>query len=151
MQGDLAFIFPGQGSQRVGMLADAAEEFPEVAATFAEASEALGFDVWDMVQNGAAETLALTENTQPLLLCSSVALWRAWEQAGGPKPAMVAGHSLGELSALCCVGFFSLADAVVAVRERGRAMQTAVPVGVGAMAAILGLDDVHRVFASSSS
>ena len=141
MQGDLAFVFPGQGSQRAGMLAQAAQSSVEVRATFDEASQALGYDLWDLVRRDDGERLGLTEYTQPALLTSSVALWRSWRAAGGATPGAMAGHSLGEFSALCCAGVFELADAVVLVRERGRAMQSAVPVGEGAMAAVLGLDD----------
>jgi [acyl-carrier-protein] S-malonyltransferase len=137
----LAFVFPGQGSQKVGMLADIAAQFPVVEKTFAEASEVLGYDMWDMIQNGEQETLNLTENTQPLLLTSSVALWRVWQEKNGAVPALMAGHSLGEFSALVCAGTLKFTDAVALVRDRGRFMQTAVPVGEGAMAAILGLDD----------
>ena len=141
MQGDLAFVFPGQGSQRAGMLAEAAQSSVEVRATFDEASQALGYDLWDLVRRDDGERLGLTEYTQPALLTSSVALWRSWRAAGGATPGAMAGHSLGEFSALCCAGVFELADAGVLVRERGRAMQSAVPVGEGAMAAVLGLDD----------
>ena len=141
MRQDLAFIFPGQGSQRIGMLAESVTEFPEVAAVFEESSEALGFDLAALILAGDPAQLNLTEYTQPALLASSVALWRAWIARGGQKPAAMAGHSLGEFSALCCAGAISLSDAVSLVRERGRFMQTAVPVGVGSMAAILGLDD----------
>lgn len=141
MQGDLAFVFPGQGSQRAGMLAEAAQSSVEVRATFDEASQALGYDLWDLVRRDDGERLGLTEYTQPALLTSSVALWRSWRAAGGATPGAMAGHSLGEFSALCCAGVFELADAVALVRERGRAMQSAVPVGEGAMAAVLGLDD----------
>ncbi|MEE4192490.1 MAG: ACP S-malonyltransferase [Halieaceae bacterium] len=138
---DLAFIFPGQGSQKVGMLAAAAEAHPSVGQTFQEASDALGYDLWDLVQNGEQDALNMTETTQPALLTSSVALWRAWRAAGGAIPARMAGHSLGEFSALVCAGALPFPDAVRLVRERGAAMQTAVPVGEGAMAAIIGLDD----------
>jgi [acyl-carrier-protein] S-malonyltransferase len=138
---DLAFLFPGQGSQRIGMLADAASEFPEVRDTLTEASEALGYDLAALLFAGEAETLNLTEFTQPALLATSVALWRVWRTKGGVTPAAMAGHSLGEFSALCCAGVLELSDAVRLVRERGRFMQTAVPVGEGAMAAVLGLDD----------
>lgn len=137
----LAFVFPGQGSQKVGMLADIAEKFPVVKDCFSEASEALGYDMWDLVQNGEQEQLNLTEKTQPILLTSSVALWRVWQEKNGPVPAVMAGHSLGEFSALVCAGSLSFSDAVTLVRDRGQFMQTAVPVGVGAMAAILGLED----------
>lgn len=138
---DLAFLFPGQGSQRVGMLSEALTSFDEAASVFEECSQALGFDLTALVLEGDPEQLNLTEYTQPALLAASVALWRTWVARGGAKPATMAGHSLGEFSALCCAGALSLSDAVTVVRERGRFMQTAVPVGVGAMAAILGLDD----------
>jgi len=137
----IAFVFPGQGSQKAGMLAPAHERFESVRNTFAEASQVLGYDMWDLVQNGSQEALNLTETTQPVLLTSSVALWRAWLEQGGPLPAMMAGHSLGEFSALVCAGVLAFADAVELVRQRGAFMQTAVPVGQGAMAAIIGLDD----------
>ncbi len=137
----LAFVFPGQGSQKVGMLAEIAGEFAIVGETFQEASDALGYDMWNMVQNGEQEQLNLTENTQPILLTSSVALWRVWQQQGGAAPAYMAGHSLGEFSALVCAGALGFSDAVKLVRARGQFMQTAVPVGEGAMAAVLGLDD----------
>lgn len=137
----IAFVFPGQGSQKTGMLAAAHERFEVVGDTFAEASEALGYDMWDLVQNGDQAALNLTETTQPVLLTSSVALWRAWLAQGGPRPAMMAGHSLGEFSALVCAGALAFADAVKLVRQRGAFMQEAVPVGAGAMAAILGLED----------
>jgi [acyl-carrier-protein] S-malonyltransferase len=138
---NIAFVFPGQGSQKVGMLAGAYDRFGPVRDTFAEASEALGYDMWSLVQDGPQDALNLTETTQPVLLTSSVALWRAWEQAGGARPAIMAGHSLGEFSALVCAGAISFVDAVLLVRRRGEFMQTAVPVGEGAMAAVLGLDD----------
>ena len=137
----LAFVFPGQGSQKVGMLSDVAEVFPVVMETFSEASDALGYDVWDLVQNGQQEEINLTEKTQPILLTSSVALWRVWCQKSEVRPALMAGHSLGEFSALVCAGSLKFSDAVKLVRARGQFMQTAVPVGEGAMAAILGLDD----------
>ena len=137
----LAFVFPGQGSQKVGMLAELAEQHAVIKETFGEASVALGYDLWDLIQNGEQEQLNLTERTQPVLLTSSVALWRVWQQQGGAQPAMVAGHSLGEFSALVCAGSLSFTDAVTLVRDRGQFMQTAVPVGEGAMAAVLGLED----------
>lgn len=137
----LAFVFPGQGSQAVGMLADAHAQWPEIASTFAEASDVLGFDLWAMAAEGPAETLALTANTQPLILTASVALYRAWCTRSEVRPAVMAGHSLGEFSALVAAGSLQLSDAVRLVRRRGEAMQEAVPVGVGAMAAIIGLDD----------
>lgn len=140
-QSTLAFVFPGQGSQKVGMLAEMAEAFPVVAQTFTEASDALGYDMWDLIQNGEQEQLNLTEKTQPILLTASVALWRVWQQQGGKQPALMAGHSLGEFSALVCADSLSFSDAVTLVRDRGQFMQTAVPVGEGAMAAVIGLDD----------
>lgn len=136
-----AFLFPGQGSQKVGMLSAAAQQFEEVAATFEQASDVLGYDLWSLVQNGPQEELNLTEKTQPLLLTASVALWRAWQAKGGASPALLAGHSLGEFSALVCAQVISFEAAVDLVRQRGAFMQSAVPVGVGAMAAIIGLDD----------
>lgn len=137
----LAFVFPGQGSQKVGMLADIAEAFPIVKQTFAEASDALGYDMWALIQQGPQEELNLTEKTQPILLTSSVALWRVWQEKSGVRPSLLAGHSLGEFSALVCAGTITFADAVRLVRARGQFMQTAVPVGEGAMAAVLGLED----------
>lgn len=146
MMDKLAFIFPGQGSQSVGMLAEHIDT-PIVRQTFAEASEVLGFDLLAMIVDGPAEELNRTENTQPALLTASVALWRLWEEkSGGRKPAFMAGHSLGEYSALVCAGAMSFVDAVRIVRLRGQFMQEAVPAGVGSMAAILGLDD-DRVLA----
>lgn len=141
MVASTAFVFPGQGSQKVGMLAAAGAAFPSVADTFAEASDALGYDLWELVQSGEQDALNLTETTQPVLLTASVALWRAYLGAGGHKPAQMAGHSLGEFSALVCAGALQFTDAVKLVRQRGSFMQTAVPVGEGAMAAIIGLDD----------
>ena len=135
-----AFVFPGQGSQSVGMMA-AYGDSPVVRATFDEASAALGEDLWTMVAEGPAEKLALTVNTQPIMLTAGVAVWRLWESLGGKTPAVVAGHSLGEYSALVAAGALKLADAVPLVRLRAAAMQEAVPAGTGAMAAILGLDD----------
>jgi [acyl-carrier-protein] S-malonyltransferase len=137
----IAFVFPGQGSQKAGMLAAAHERFAAVRDTFEEASEALGYDMWALIQDGEQDALNLTETTQPVLLSSSVALWRAWLEQGGPRPALMAGHSLGEFSALVCAGSLGFVDAVQLVRQRGAFMQTAVPVGEGAMAAIIGLDD----------
>ena len=137
----LGMIFPGQGSQKVGMLADASERFPVVSDTFSEASNALGYDLWQLVSSGPSEQLGLTEYTQPAILTASVALYRPWREAGGASPNIVAGHSLGEYSALVAAGVLGLADAVDLVRQRGAAMQAAVPVGVGAMAVVLGLED----------
>ncbi|HBM1031253.1 ACP S-malonyltransferase [Acinetobacter baumannii] len=134
-----AFVFPGQSSQKVGMLAELAEQFSGVGQTFAEASDALGFDLWHIAQSG--EGLDQTENTQPVLLTASIALWRLWLDLGGLAPKYLAGHSLGEYSALVAAGSMSLADAVKLVNLRGKLMQNAVPQGEGAMAAILGLAD----------
>ncbi|MDV4264036.1 ACP S-malonyltransferase [Acinetobacter seifertii] len=134
-----AFVFPGQGSQKVGMLAELAEQFSGVGQTFAEASDALGFDLWHIAQSG--EGLDQTQNTQPVLLTASIALWRLWLDLGGLAPKYLAGHSLGEYSALVAAGSMSLADAVKLVNLRGKLMQSAVPQGEGAMAAILGLGD----------
>jgi [acyl-carrier-protein] S-malonyltransferase len=141
MEPALAFVFPGQGSQAVGMLADMTAAHPAIRRTFDEAGEALGMDLWRLVQEGPEATLGLTVNTQPALLTASVALWRAWHEAGGATPAQLAGHSLGEYSALVCAEAMTLAAGVRLVAERGRCMQAAVPAGAGAMAAILGLDD----------
>ncbi len=137
----LIALFPGQGSQAVGMLADFEAEFPVVKETFTEASDALGYDLWVLVQEGPAEQLSLTEITQPLMLTAGVALYRAWSQAGGKGSSYMAGHSLGEYTALTAAGSIRLADAVQLVRARGQFMQDAVPEGVGAMAAVIGLDD----------
>ena len=134
-----AFVFPGQGSQKVGMLAELAEQFSVVKDTFAEASEAVGFDLWQIAQSG--EGLDQTENTQPVLLTASIALWRVWLELGGIAPKYLAGHSLGEYSALVAAEAMTLADAVKLVHLRGKLMQSAVPQGTGAMAAILGLAD----------
>ena len=141
MTNNLAFVFPGQGSQKIGMLSALAEQFDVVTSTFAEASEVLGYDLWDLVQNGTQEDITLTERTQPLLLTASVAVWRVWQQEGGAQPSLMAVHSLGEWSALVCAGVVKFKDAVRLVRNRGAYMQEAVPAGEGAMAAIIGLDD----------
>jgi [acyl-carrier-protein] S-malonyltransferase len=138
---NLAFVFPGQGSQKIGMLAELASLNPTVEATFKEASDVLDYDLWQMIQQGEQADINLTERTQPMLLASSVAIWRLWNEKGGPTPAQMAGHSLGEWSALVCAGAVEFADAVKIVRARGAYMQEAVPVGEGAMAAILGLSD----------
>lgn len=135
-----AFVFPGQGSQKVGMLADFYNNNIFIA-TFESASEVLGYDLLQLAQEGPEERINLTEITQPLLLCSSVALWRIWRNAGGSVPAFMAGHSLGEWSALVCADVVSFEDGIRLVQARGRYMQEAVPVGKGAMAAIIGLDD----------
>lgn len=137
-----AMVFPGQGSQAVGMLADLAPQFAIVEKTFAEASEVLGYDLWDLVQNGTAEDLGQTQRTQPALLAASVALYRVWqEKFPEQKPAVMAGHSLGEYSALVCAGVLNFQDAIKLVELRGNAMQQAVPAGSGAMYAIIGLDN----------
>ena len=147
-----AFVFPGQGSQSVGML-NSISERPEVRATLQEASEALGEDVARLIAEGPAEALSLTTNTQPVMLTAGVAFYRAWLAAGGPAPQVMAGHSLGEYSALVAAGVISFKDAVPLVRFRAQAMQSAVPVGTGGMAAILGLDDatVIQVCAEAST
>jgi [acyl-carrier-protein] S-malonyltransferase len=139
-----AFVFPGQGSQSVGMMA-AYGDLAEVRATFAEASDALGEDLWAMAVEGPAERLAQTVNTQPLMLTAGIAVWRAWLAAGGEKPVVLAGHSLGEYSALVASGALGFADGVRLVRLRAQAMQQAVPAGVGGMAAILGLEAARVV------
>ena len=136
-----AFVFPGQGSQSVGMLADVASEFSLVGETFAQASAALGYDLWQLVAEGPAEALNQTSVTQPAMLTASIALYRILQAAGKADVAFMAGHSLGEYTALTAAGVFSLADAVRLVRARGEYMQSAVPEGVGAMSAILGLTD----------
>ena len=136
-----AFVFPGQGSQTVGMLADMAASWPVIEEAFQEASAVLGYDLWALVQQGPAEELNKTWQTQPALLTASVALWRVWQQQGGKTPALMAGHSLGEYSALVCAGVIAFADAVRLVELRGKFMQDAVPAGTGAMSAIIGLDD----------
>ncbi len=136
-----AIAFPGQGSQSVGMLAELAAAYPIIKETFAEASAVLGYDLFELVMQGPAEELNKTWKTQPALLTSSVALWRLWKAQGGATPAVMAGHSLGEYSALVCAGALNFADAVKLVELRGQAMQRAVPEGVGAMAAIIGLDN----------
>lgn len=135
-----AFVFPGQGSQSVGMMQGFAES-TEVREVFSEASDALGQDVWKLVERGPAEELNSTVNTQPVMLTAGYAVYRAWRAAGGPEPGMVAGHSLGEYTALVASGVIAFRDAVPLVRFRAQAMQEAVPIGEGAMAAILGLDD----------
>ena len=137
----LAFVFPGQGSQAVGMLSGLAESNPLVNETFTEANEALGFDLWTLVKNGPEESLNQTTNTQPAMLAAGVAAWRVWRDMGGATPTVMAGHSLGEYTALVCAGGLGFADAVKLVADRGRFMQEAVPAGEGAMAAIIGLDD----------
>lgn len=137
----LGFVFPGQGSQQIGMLSEMASHFPIIEKTFAEASDALGKDLWTLAQKGPEEVLNATRNTQPVLLTASVALWRFWQETTDSKPALLAGHSLGEYSALVCAEALSLTEAVKLVALRGQFMQEAVPEGRGAMAAILGMED----------
>jgi [acyl-carrier-protein] S-malonyltransferase len=141
MSQSIAFVFPGQGSQSLGMLAELAAAHPQVQATFAEASEGAGVDLWALSQQGPEEQLNQTEFTQPALLAAGVAVWRAWQAQGGPAPSLLAGHSLGEYAALVAAGAITLADGARLVRERGRLMQLAVPAGTGAMAAVLGTED----------
>lgn len=145
-----AFVFPGQGSQSVGMMG-AYGESAVVRATFDEASAALGDDLWAMVAEGPAELLTQTVNTQPVMLTAGIAVWRLWLEMGGKKPVVMAGHSLGEYSALVASGVLDFKDAVPLVRLRAAAMQEAVPMGTGAMAAILGLDDAGIVAACSEA
>lgn len=140
IRNDLAMLFPGQGSQSLGMLAALSLAHPQVRATFDEASAAIDLDLWALSQEGPEAELNRTINTQPALLAAGVAVWRAWMAAGGAEPAALAGHSLGEYTALVCAGSLSLADGTRLVRERGRLMQEAVPEGVGAMAAVLNAD-----------
>ena len=137
----MAIVFPGQGSQSLGMLADLAQHHSEVVQTFGKASEILGYDLWDLAQNGPEEMLNQTDKTQPAMLAAGVAVWRVWQALGGGMPAYFAGHSLGEYTALVCSEALAFEDGIALVAERGRLMQAAVPAGEGAMAAILGLDD----------
>jgi [acyl-carrier-protein] S-malonyltransferase len=140
---NLAFVFPGQGSQSLGMLAELGSEYAVVKATFDEAADGAGADLWTLAQNGPEEALNRTENTQPALLAAGVAVWRVWRERDGAVPTVLAGHSLGEYTALVCAGALGLREAAQLVAERGRLMQAAVPPGVGAMAAILGGDDAR--------
>ena len=141
MSQPLALIFPGQGSQQLGMLRELAERYSVVGTTFEEASDALSYDLWKVVQEGPEASLNATECTQPALLSASVAIWRVWQELEGPRPTVMAGHSLGEYSAMVCAGVMGFAEGVKLVRLRGDAMQQAVPAGEGGMAAILGLDN----------
>lgn len=141
---NLAFVFPGQGSQSVGMLGSLAETNPIVKHTFEQASDALGFDLWNLVANGPVEDLNQTHNTQPAMLAAGVAVWRIWQASSPIRPSWIAGHSLGEYTALVCSNAISFEDGIKLVTARGRLMQEAVPAGQGAMAAILGLQD-HQV------
>ncbi|MDH5727767.1 MAG: ACP S-malonyltransferase [Gammaproteobacteria bacterium] len=137
----LAFVFPGQGSQAIGMLADLADSHSIVTETFAQASEVLAYDLWQLSQQGPTEALNQTDKTQPAMLAAGVAVYRVWQQAGGVTPSIMAGHSLGEYTALVCAGALNFDDAISLVADRGRFMQEAVPSGEGAMAAILGMED----------
>ena len=149
---DLAFLFPGQGSQSIGMLAELGERHAVVQKTFIEASAAMGEDLWALANEGPEALLNRTDHTQPVMLTAGVAVWRAWLEGGGVWPARMAGHSLGEYTALVCAGALDFADAVALVRDRGRYMQAAVPEGEGAIAAVLGLDDeiIAEVCANSA-
>lgn len=138
---NLAFVFPGQGSQAIGMLSKLADNHSIVKQTFAEASAVLGLDLWNLVSNGPEADLNQTQNTQPAMLAAGVASWRVWCESSPVRPSWMAGHSLGEYTALVCANAISFTDGIKLVAERGRLMQEAVPAGVGAMAAILGLDD----------
>jgi [acyl-carrier-protein] S-malonyltransferase len=138
---DLAFVFPGQGSQKIGMLAELAEQNPIIEKTFNEASEVLGYDMWQLIQQGEQDEINLTQRTQPILLTCSLAIWRLWNEKQGAVPSQMAGHSLGEWSALVCANVIDFADGLRIVEARGKYMQQAVPVGQGAMAAIIGLED----------
>lgn len=151
MSASLAFVFPGQGSQSLAMLAEHGAQQSLILDTFAEASEALGYDLWALIQNGPEEQLNQTDKTQPAILTASIALWRLWLAEGGAQPAFVAGHSLGEYSALVAAGSLSLAAAVKLVEHRGQLMQQAVPAGQGGMAAILGLEDADVLAACAEA
>lgn len=151
MSASLAFVFPGQGSQSLGMLSELGAQQHVIIDTFAEASAALGYDLWTLTQQGPEEQLNQTDKTQPAILAASVALWRLWQAEGGPRPAFVAGHSLGEYSALVAAGSLPFADAVKLVELRGQLMQQAVPAGQGGMAAILGLEDADVLAACAEA
>jgi len=141
MSKQIAIVFPGQGSQSVGMLGELAAEWPLVRETFADASASLGTDLWHLVNQGPKERLDRTDLTQPAMLAAGFAVWRVWQEAGGSQPVWMAGHSLGEFTALVCAEAMDFNDAIALVAQRGRFMQEAVPAGAGAMAAVLGLDD----------
>lgn len=151
MSASAAFVFPGQGSQSLGMLAEHCVKHPMIADTFAEAASALGYDLWAVTQQGPEERLNQTDVTQPAILAASIALWRLWLAEGGVRPAYVAGHSLGEYSALVAAGSLDFADALRLVELRGKLMQQAVPAGQGGMAAILGLEDADVVAACAEA
>jgi len=142
MNSTLAIVFPGQGSQSLGMLSGLASGHSQVVDVYEQASDVLGYDLWRLVQDGPVDELNETDKTQPAMLAAGVAVWRVWQDAGGAVPAVLAGHSLGEYTALVCAGALDFQEAVSLVEERGRCMQSAVPAGTGAMAAILGLDDI---------
>ena len=149
----LALVFPGQGSQSIGMLNAFYEDYPQVKETFDEASSVLGYDLWEIVTSGPEEKLNSTDITQPAMLAAGVAVWKLWNKKNGEQPAFMAGHSLGEYTALVCAGVIEFKDAIKLVSSRGKYMQEAVPKGTGAMAAILGLDDnsVREVCAAAST
>ena len=151
MSASIAFVFPGQGSQSLGMLAEHGANYPLVMHSFAEASEALGYDLWALIQQGPEALLNQTDKTQPAILAASIALWSLWQVEGGAMPAYLAGHSLGEYSALVAAGSLSFADALRLVELRGQLMQQAVPPGQGGMAAILGLEDADVVAACADA
>jgi [acyl-carrier-protein] S-malonyltransferase len=151
MSAKLAFVFPGQGSQSLAMLAEHGAQQPLIIDTFVEASTALGYDLWALCQQGPLELLNQTDKTQPAILAASIALWRLWLAEGGARPAFVAGHSLGEYSALVAAQSLVFADALKLVERRGQLMQEAVPAGQGAMAAILGLDDAQVMAACAEA
>ncbi len=151
MSANIAFVFPGQGSQSVGMLAELGANHRVVVETFSQASQVLGYDLWELVQHDQSEQLNQTHITQPALLSASVALWRLWLEKGGITPTMLAGHSLGEYSAVVCAGALDFSDAIRLVEARGQFMQAAVPPGQGAMAAIIGLDNDAIVLACEVS
>lgn len=151
MSNSLAFVFPGQGSQSLGMLAEIGAQQPLIRETFAEAADALGYDLWALTQQGPEERLNETDKTQPAILAASIALWRLWLAEGGARPAFVAGHSLGEYSALVAAGAIEFRDAVRLVELRGQLMQQAVPAGQGGMAAILGLEDADVLAACAEA
>ena len=151
MSASPAFVFPGQGSQSLGMLAELGAQQRLITETFSEASEALGYDLWALIQNGPEERLNQTDKTQPAILTASIALWRLWLAEGGARPAYVAGHSLGEYSALVAAGSLPFAAAVKLVELRGQLMQQAVPAGQGGMAAILGLEDADVLAACAEA
>ncbi|MCC6714507.1 MAG: ACP S-malonyltransferase [Gammaproteobacteria bacterium] len=147
-----AFVFPGQGSQAVGMLRELAAAYASVSETFRQASEVLGYDLWKLVREGPEAELNMTEHTQPAMLAAGVAVWKVWNESGGTRPAFLAGHSLGEYTALVCSGALAFADAVGLVAARAKCMQAAVPAGEGAMAAVLGLElpELEQVCAAAA-